>query len=397
MNEIKRNKIIQGNALYVLRQMPTESVQMCVTSPPYWGLRTYGITAQVWGGDPECGHDWVTEIIKYHCDREGHRGKNLHSPDSAEYSYCRKCDAWRGDLGLEPTVAMYIKHLTEIFDEVRRVLRSDGILWLNMGDKYNTGTNGQPNGIGKKYGRTEDHHGHDRPCRAATALKRKPDPEFKRKDLIGLPWMTAFALRDAGWWFRRDIVWHKPNVMPESAKDRPHGAHEYIMLLSKSIKYYYDERAIQENASNNTHSRGGGLNPKAENWPGPTGWDRSIGKGGHNKKVGRYPQPKQNRSFSKAVSRVVKHRNKRSVWTIPCKPFFGPHYATFPPDLVRPCILAGSRPGDLVLDPFMGVGTVALVAEKLGRNWLGIELDPGAIDMAERRLALQAEQMKLAI
>lgn len=307
------------------------------------------------------------------------------------------CGAWRGDLGLEPTVSMYLEHLLLIFAEIHRVLKPDGTLWLNMGDKYNTGTNGQPNGIGRKYGRSEEAPGHNRPCRSATALKRGVSDEFKRKDLIGLPWMLAFALRDAGWWLRRDIIWHKPNIMPESAHDRPHGAHEYIMLLTKSIKYYYNAKAIREPASRNTHARGNGVNPKAQTWPGPAGWDRSKGNGGHNKKIGNYPQPKQNESFSGSVRKPVEYRNKRSVWTIMNKPFNGPHHATFPPDVARPCILAGSRPGDLVLDPFMGVGTVALVAESLGRKWLGIELGAESVEIAEKRMALVKEQTVLAI
>lgn len=311
------NRCIVGDCRAVMRDLIADGVrvQCIVTSPPYWGLRDYGV---------------------------------------------------EGQLGLEPTFPEWLETMVEVFDLCRQMLADDGTLWLNMGDSYNTGNAGS----GVKY-----------------------------KDVVGQPWRFALAMQDAGWWLRQDIIWSKPNPMPESVRDRCTKAHEYLFLLAKSERYYFDAEAIKEPVTGNAHERGTGVNPKAA----PSGWD--TGPGGHRSMTGRYPgtgvgfghgfdkapkpRAKQNASFSAAVTDLVDTRNRRSVWTIPTQAFEGAHFATFPEALVAPCILAGSRPGDIVFDPFLGSGTVASVAQRLGRRWLGIELKP-------EYLALQALRTRQA-
>ena len=314
--EIKRNEIYSGDVIETLRSLPEGFIHTCVTSPPYWGLRDYGVPGQI---------------------------------------------------GLEPTPEEYVEKMVLVFREVWRVLRDDGTLWLNLGDSYGPG-----------------------------------------KQLMGIPWRVAFALQNDGWVLRSDIIWSKPNAMPESVKDRPTKAHEYIFLLSKSPRYYYDADAIRE--------------PHARLW--------------NEKNGGSFAKPNHEEAQAKKVSGALNHRgsypmpnpkgrNKRTVWTVATKPFKGAHFAVFPPDLIEPCILAGSpekacphcgapwkrvtvneRGFDeigweptcqcagnngsgrgVVLDPFFGSGTTGVVAAKHGRQWIGIELNPDYIEIAKRRLA----------
>lgn len=321
---MRQNEIILGDCRDTMRMLIAEGVkvQCIVTSPPYWGLRDYGVA---------------------------------------------------GQLGLEPTLTEFMANMVEVFALCRELLADDGTLWLNMGDSYAANRGGQPAPTN-----TRNKLGHVGGQRVADGLKPK--------DLVGQPWRLAFALQDAGWWLRQDIVWHKPNPMPESVRDRCTKAHEYLFLLTKSERYFYDFGAMQEPVSGGAHARGAGVNPKAA----PSGWDTSPG--GHRNLTGRYPgtgvgfgrgydkvakpRVKQNASFSAAVKDLVDTRNRRSVWTIPTQSFDGAHFATFPEALVEPCVLAGSRPGDIVFDPFMGSGTVAQVASRLGRRYLGCELNP---------------------
>lgn len=304
-----------GGALEVLPQMPAESVHCCVTSPPYWQLRDYGVD---------------------------------------------------GQLGLEPTVAEYVEALVAIFREVRRVLRDDGTLWLNLGDKYVGARNGT---IGSTSMLSSD-----RNHRATREAHRKGGgatagncPDLKYKDLIGLPWRVAFALQADGWYLRSDIIWEKPTAMPESVKDRPTGSHEYVFLLSKSQRYYYDAEAIMEPVTGGAKPRGHGVHPKARE-------DAQQGR------------VKANTSFSAAVRGLVERRNKRSVWRVQSVPYRGAHFATFPPALVRPCILAGSPVGGTVLDPFAGSGTTGAVAITEGRCAELVELSPSYGELARERL-----------
>lgn len=296
-------QVLLGDCLLSLSAMPEQSVHCCVTSPPYYGLRDYG-----------------TE----------------------------------GQIGLEETPEQFIQKLVDVFREVRRVLRNDGTLWLNIGDSYNTSNSGSQNGIGKAYGRNTDKAGNSRPCREATGLKRQLCEGIKPKDMIGIPWMLAFALRADGWYLRQEIIWHKTNPMPESVRDRCTKAHEQIFLLSKSPRYYFDREAMKEPVSGTAKSRGKGVTPKS-----------SLNAFGS----------KQNASFSAAVRGLVEQRNRRSVWTIPTRPYKGAHFATFPPALIEPCILAGCPIGGVVLDPFGGSGTSAGVAVAHGRSAIICELN----------------------
>lgn len=315
-----------GDVRTKLRELPEKSVQCVVTSPPYWGLRNYGVDGQI---------------------------------------------------GLEPTVKQFVAVMVEVFQEVRRVLRDDGTIWVNMGDCYANGTNNL--------------NSFRRDKAQVNVPQRRPSGGLKPKDLVGQPWRLAFALQDDGWILRQDIIWHKPNPMPESVTDRCTKAHEYIFLLSKSERYYYDAEAISEPVTGNSHKRGKGMNPKAV-----SGWD--TGPGSHDTKAHNAPKDqgrvdqdlrdstkfgrgagwrnKQNESFSAAVTDLVDNRNKRSVWTIPTEAYSEAHFATFPTALVRPCIMAGSRIGDTILDPFGGSGTTAAVALEYGRNAVLIDLNP---------------------
>jgi len=322
-------------------------VQCVVTSPPYWGLRDYGVPGQI---------------------------------------------------GLERTPIRYLTRMRGVLRLVRELLADDGVLWLNMGDSYATD--------GKSGGKTGGKHAYLPKSTRQRAGRQKRRSGLKQKDMVGMPWMLALLLRADGWYLRQEIIWNKPAPMPESVTDRCTKAHEHLFLLTKSPRYYYDADAIKEPVTGGAHSRGDGVNPKAV-----SGWD--VGKGAHStlkhanrgpKDTGRAEQGlrdstkfgrgaggrnKQNESFSAAVSGLVESRNKRTVWTIASEPYSEAHFATFPRKLVEPCILAGSRPGDVVFDPFMGSGTVAQVAEQLGRKWLGIDLNPEYLEFQRDRLRQQ--------
>lgn len=315
------------------------------------------------------------------------------------------CGAWRGQLGLEPTPELFTEHMVEVFEGVRRVLRADGVLWMNLGDSYATGAGGA-DGRGYRGDRLDNGRG-DQPAggrvktradrdgthagknTAMAAMGPMTQPNrmriagLKPKDMVGIPWMVAFALRGAGWWLRADVIWHKPNPMPEAVTDRPTKAHEYLFLLTKSQRYHYDADAIREPVSGGAHARGNGVNPKATAGKNEESGDRR--KDGFNERW----RVKQNASFSGAVNELVDFRNRRSVWTIPTQPNPDAHFATFPEDLVTPCILAGCPGGGVVLDPFGGSGTVARVAEDLGRRWVLFDLNPEYAAMARRRTSQQ--------
>lgn len=268
--QLEDSIVFEGDALQALARLPSESVQCVVTSPPYWGMRDYGIEDQI---------------------------------------------------GLEETLPQFLNRLVSVFSEVKRVLKEDGCLWLNIGDGYTSGNRGY---------RAPDKKN------PARAMSVRPDtPEgLKPKDLLGIPWRLAFALQEDGWYLRSDIVWHKPNAMPESVKDRPSRSHEYLFLLTKSERYYYDYEAVKEPAANS------------------------------------------------------QKRGRRSVWSINTQPNDVAHNAVFPPALIEPCITATSRPGDFVLDPFFGSGTVGLVCQKLDRRFVGMELNPEYVEIALQRLSI---------
>jgi DNA modification methylase len=428
--EAAEQRIHCGDALDVLATLPGGSVQACITSPPYWGLRDYGVKPRVWDGDPKCRHRWGagergrrSDLRPAEESRSRERLGRDHRQGRAGVKggcYCRRCGAWRGCLGLEPDPDLYVEHLVSVLSEVRRVLRDDGTLWLNLGDSFAANRpyrvpdpkRGEPGG--------------PLPARVPAALKPK--------DLVGIPWRVAFALQADGWWLRSDIVWAKPNAMPESVADRPTRAHEFVFLLAKAPRYFYDAEAVREpdqaRRSGNGYKRperlsyGGSEAPRGQDfeWVGGSG------------------------------------RNRRSVWTVPTQCFKGAHFATFPEALVEPCLLAGSSPtacrtcgapwrrivdarrlldGEkeikgswtkadklhsgrsleatgygqwrveirrqtvgweptcehddpggrcLVLDPFAGAATTGIVAARHGRDFLGIELSGAYARMARRRM-----------
>jgi len=298
------NTIYEGDCIETMKQWDAGCVQTCITSPPYYGLRDYG-------------HE--------------------------------------GQIGLEETPEAFVAKMVEVFREVKRVLRDDGTLWLNLGDSYNGASTNRSGQNGYNDGRAN----------RSARFSNGGVEGLKPKDLIGIPWMVAFALRADGWYLRQDIIWHKPNPMPESVTDRCTKAHEYIFLFSKSQKYHFDNEAIKEDSI----------------YAGVT-----VGYSEDAKNVKSKDDPK----FATRIARdtlVGEKRNKRSVWTVTTKPYSGAHFATFPPDLIEPCILAGAPEGGIVLDPFMGSGTTAHTALRAGRQYVGCELNGEYIKLANKRLS----------
>ena len=315
-NSISTVRILHGDCIARMADLPDASVQTCVTSPPYFGLRDYGVDGQI---------------------------------------------------GLEESPEQYVAKMVDVFREVWRVLREDGTLWLNLGDSYAATTRSSGASLKSTLA--------TKPTAAKTAAQRERGSwrtgtgDAKPKDLLGIPWRVAFALQADGWYLRQDIIWHKPNPMPESVRDRCTKAHEYLFLLAKSERYYFDAGAVKEKAVQGPHVR-----KRSSNFKGVG----SLGEFG--------------RHTSGGAEEIVCDgtRNRRSVWTITPKPYKGAHFATFPPELVEPCILAGSRPGDTVLDPFGGSGTTGMVANKHGRNAVLCELNASYIDLAKQRIEPEA-------
>ena len=309
------NTILQGDVLERLKDIPDKYVQMICTSPPYWALRDYGEEEQ---------------------------------------------------FGLEPTPELYVEKLVEIGQELKRVLRDDGTFWLNLGDTYwGGGWRGSElhGGSGDVQKSHEGTH-----CGEAMTMGRGEHSVIKKKDMVGIPWRSAFGLQSDGWYLRQDIIWHKPNPMPESVTDRCTKAHEYIFLLSKSPKYYFDSVAIRQ--------------PYKE---GTVGGSQFGGKKGNSELGMKTKLQKTQQGFFELKDGA----NMKSVWKIPVKPFKGAHFATFPEKIPELCIKAGSKKGDVVLDPFFGSGTTGWVAQRMDRKWLGIELNPDYIKIAEERFKQQ--------
>jgi DNA modification methylase len=362
------NKIYNINCSVGLKNLPDNIIDCCVTSPPYYGLRDYG-TAQWEGGDINCSHK-----------REGKHGKSCITGqdqvigeigDAIYKSVCPKCGAVRIDeqIGLEETPEEYISRLVEVFTEVYRILKPEGTLWINIGDSYWGGKGYSGSSAGKyQYERRKDGKSITRECsnfggKGTIRPTGRKHEYIKTKDLIGIPWMLAFALRNAGWYLRQDIIWNKPNPMPESVLDRCTKSHEYIFLLTKSAHYYFDHNAILEPASydgrRDTFYKGG---PKDMNCTEHERWPNKIDGG------------------------ECPARNKRSVWAVCTKPEREAHFACFPEKLIVDCIKAGCPEGGVVLDPFMGSGTTAVVARKLDRNYVGFELNPEYVRISNRKL-----------
>jgi len=370
-----KSVILLGDARKRLAELPAGSVRTCVTSPPYFGLRDYG-TATWEGGSPDCDHKGPPRAS----DKTGlsHPEKKSREQLLSEPSRlvsatpykgdCPKCGANRIDsqIGLEPTPEAYVTEMVALFREVRRVLADDGTLWLNLGDSYfpHNGSRGNKTPAGDSL-RGRDNEYQPSPKINAEGLKGK--------DLIGIPWRVAFALQADGWYLRSDIIWHKPNPMPESVTDRPTKSHEYVFLLSKSPRYYYDHVAVRERGVMTAGDSAGSPQRDTRETHGMGG-----GNGGMVEAKRKLAQELAEKGYST--------RNRRDVWTINTKPFKGAHFAVMPEALVEPCVLAGSAEGDTVLDPFTGSGTVAVVANRLGRNFVGTELNPEYAEIAKERI-----------
>lgn len=386
MSEREDVRFLQGDCREVLRTLEPESVHCAITSPPYWGLRAYGTEPQVWGGAEDCEHEWLSERYYREGGGNGSSSEAFSEPGPAnaarlketrwrESTECVRCCAWRGELGLEPTPRLYVAHLVEVFRDVRRVLRPEGTLWLNLGDCYaGSWGNYAPGGIkSKQRPQTADGQRWERPAYEDT-FRKPPGANklngIKPKDLIGVPWMTAFALRDDGWYLRQAITWCKPAPMPESVKDRCTTATEMLFMFSMRPHYYYDQDAIRE--PHTTADRFEGREPNfAPHQHIPNG--SSFGN--------------NNRSAGDGVGFHPKGRNRRNWWVINTQSIPDAHYAPMPEKLAELAILAGCPEGGTVLDPFGGSGTVGLAATKLGRRAVLIDLKPDYIDLQKKRNA----------
>lgn len=405
-------ELLGGDVVTLLPASAEGTVDVVVTSPPYYGLRDYGVPPMIWPARlpdgthaPSCDradHQWGEELSVHRGGPQGSNGElagrrvnavHEETKDRPAGAFCARCGAWRGCLGLEPTPGLYVEHLCLALEGVRRVLRPTGTLWLNIGDSYAAGGNGATQWSRMVMGPKTS---------AARAMPHKfPPPGWKAKDLVGVPWMVAFALREAGWWLRCDVVWNKPRVMPESVRDRPTRAHEYVFLLAKSPRYFYDREMVREDAK--PWNRGKCTAPDAARGV--------VGEAGY----------AQNRRQYDAVCGA----NRRSVWTIDTEPFPGAHFAVMPTRLAELCVRAGAPPGAcaacgeplvrdwdararevdppplrrtcacpegtdvrraVVLDPFAGSGTVGVVARREGHSFVGVELKPEYAMMARKRI-----------
>lgn len=354
--------------------LANESIQCVVTSPPYWGLRKYdGLQDLIWGGRPECEHDFADEKTLKSRPQRDHNGPDFGDTRGIEPARektvlnascggtCIHCGAWRGGFGLEPSLKLYIEHTVEILREIRRVLKPDGVVFWNVDDSYahsSSGGHGQTGGLEKSTLQS--------PAPLGACPTKKHFPEgLKQKDLCLLPQRIAIAAQEDGWWVRQDIIWAKPNPMPESVRDRFTAAYEHIFMFTKSAKYFWDAEACQEPAVN-----AGKVVKLGE---------KSFAKGQADG-MGVAPSGNGNATEYK----VRETRNIRNVWTFPTQPFKGAHFATFPEELPRRCIRAATRIGDTVLDPFCGSGTTGKVSLELGRNFVGTDLEYQ--DLAKQRI-----------
>ena len=470
--------ILQGNCLEKLRELPDASVQCCVTSPPYWGLRDYGLPPSVFGGRPDCQHDW-TEVVTVNSrgndDTAGEKRRTNQGSEGwrnapRKSGTCRHCGAWLGQLGLEPTPEMFVDHLVEIFREVRRVLREDGTLWLNLGDSYSgsgrgTGDvksenkgNGNSRGVADDRGSSRgtnrtrlangrgdspavqrnkepvipDMRGSQLPAgihesaRPAGQIGRAwvpPPPGLKNKDLVGIPWMAAFALRRDGWYLRSGIPWLKRSCMPESVTDRPTTALEYVFLLSKTDDYYFDKDAVSmplagssavrlaqdvesqdvESQDGSTRANGGGKSNgtmkavASGKWSGAAPHasgkrlidgvkEARLNGGDHDNPFGARRNIRNTDWFMQSLSGLIGNEDGDPLaFIVNPQGYKDAHFATWPERLVRPMILAGCPQGGVVLDLFGGSGTTGKVALELGRQAILCELNPEYVKLIRQR------------
>ncbi len=376
---MSRAALYVGDALEVLRTLPDESVQCCVTSPPYWGLRDYG-TGRWEGGAGECDHTRLNPREDHsHGQYLGTRDRQAASIANAspQLQVCRRCGARRVDrqIGLERTPEEYVSTIVDVCREVRRVLSTNGTLWLVLGDSYAASPKGNPQSLSG--GLTNQGRASQRANAMDRALNKLAGSNLKPKDLVGIPWRVAFALQADGWYLRSDIIWSKPNPMPESVTDRPSKAHEYVFLFSKSQRYFYDAGAVREtDAEEGRHQTAKRRDQRRRRKVAPVAGRGQSSKGIDGGEIKSTHEMRTNRNG----------RNARSVWTIATNPYPRAHFATFPPELAARCIKAGTKPSDTVLDPFGGSGTTASVATGLGRNAIHIDLNPKYLDLAIERI-----------
>ena len=373
------NKIYLGNTLDVLKTFPDESINCCVTSPPYWALRDYGTDGVIWDGDPECKHEWEEiDVLRKATPGDKpsanskvaiHRTNNENRPGKPT-NFCNKCGAWKGQLGLEPDFNLYIKHLCDIFDEVKRVLRKDGTCWVNLGDTYggnnSRGSNGGRAGFGNE--------------------REGIFSRFESKNLCNIPARFSIEMQNRGWILRNKIIWYKPKCMPSSVTDRFTVDFEEIFFFVKNKKYWFEQQTEEMSeatikrvfANDNLEKRKdfGKVSQQAISNEKAKEWNEKI-----RKEIENGGNPKG--------------RNKRTVWKISTTGYSGAHFAVFPEKLVETPIKAGCPKDGIVLDPFMGSGTVALKALKENINFIGIEINPDYIDMAYNRIRPLLSQSKL--
>lgn len=387
---IERWTVHVGDCREVLRGLPEGSVQTCVTSPPYWSQREYDVQLTVWGGRDDCDHEWGPETTRHKGGpagrgalREGGRAiidAQAKVKDISTGSCCVRCGAWRGQLGLDPTPDLYVAHLVSVFREVRRVLRPNGTLWIVIGDSWASsprGNRGNAEGDTARSTLTNPMRQDSVGRRTSTVVDG-----LKPKDLVGIPWALAFALRADGWWLRDEIIWSKTSCMPYPARDRTVRSHEQVFLLSRSGTYFYDASALAE-PSRRRHS--GNVSRKRGN---------DVGRPGH--------------ALGRSIPWSGDTRLARSVWSVAPQPSADQHFATYPVELARRCIVSATRRGDVVLDPFAGTGRTGVAALLCGRRFIGVELSESYAAIAKRTLAaplarrrrrieVESEQVALAM
>ena len=415
------NKIICGDVTKILKTFPDECIDMVMTSPPYWGLRDYGDdTAVIWDGDENCKHEWQNKDYKRRSNdtpasinrwnekvfEELRRDKNISN------AFCSKCGAWRGQLGLEPTIELYIKHLCDIFDEIKRVLKKEGTIWINLGDSYSSTAGGGVNIPTKVYKQSLSYSEHTKMIKSGEYQQLKTN--IPAKSLCCIPERFMIEMINRDWILRNKIIWHKKNCMPSSAKDRFTADWEYILFFSKNKKYYFKQQFEEYKTSSILRAHYGSYSQKtdkgihggmtlrtqkkqfkkilrstkipqkdAELFGSPRArYYRMPPIGGKKQTEGN-----QNSTYSGNQPEWKQGANKRCVWTINTKGFSGAHFAVFSEELIQTPILAGCSENGIVLDPFIGSGTTGLVARKLGRNFIGIEIKKKYVEIARKRLA----------
>ncbi|KKM27101.1 hypothetical protein LCGC14_1578090 [marine sediment metagenome] len=453
------NKIIQGDALQQLKELPEKSINMCMTSPPYWALRDYGTDVEtIWDGEEDCEHDWNSETKVWHGDRGKGKHKEVFTDlkeQKSEHHFCSKCNAWKGQLGLEPTFDLYIKHLCDIFDEVKRVLRDDGTCWINLGDTYNAGRSGGHAGGKKVFGDNENN------LEAYPKQSGVNVDGIKAKSLVMIPFRFAIEMVNRGWILRNTIIWHKRNCMPSSVKDRFTVDFEYLFFFTKNKKYYFETQYEPHTTKEN---RPDGIVRERE-----FGYDTKYPEVRGFKTKPNLKQPQTSQKHGQDINYDEQGRNKRTVWSINPRPFSEAHFAVYPEELCETPIKAGCpefvckkcgnpkrliqkvgknygfnfrvrdvqkgrikhedrkasekevkeyKEGEMerkineiviskgcncnvgftlgiVLDPFFGAGTTGLVALKQKKKFIGIELNKEYIEIAKKRLKPFLEQEKL--